>query len=162
VAATRPLLAALALVGVGIAGSWGLGSLPGTLALSAAGLLAAAARWWSAARRRARGADGTACSLAFALAWAVAGALPARASAAVQVFAPTLADGVWIARPVEPGRAVGNLRQPNHLSSLLLWAAIAVVALLELARRAGCAGARRRGFALLVVAVVLTASRTGR
>jgi O-antigen ligase len=57
------------------------------------------------------------------------------------------------------GRAVGNLRQPNHLSSLLLWAAIAVVPLLELRRlRLGAALAL---FALMIFAVVLTASRTG-
>ncbi len=77
----------------------------------------------------------------------------------VQVFAPALPDGDWIARSSLAGRAVGNLRQPNHLSSLLLWSAIAVVPLLEL-------GTIRRGlgralFALMVFAVVLTASRTG-
>ena len=33
---------------------------------------------------------------------------------------------------LSPGRAVGNLRQPNHLASLLLWSAIAAVGLLEL------------------------------
>ena len=43
--------------------------------------------------------------------------------ALVQVFAPQLADGVWIAGTSASiaGRAAGNLRQPNHLSSLLLW-----------------------------------------
>jgi hypothetical protein len=43
----------------------------------------------------------------------------------VQVFAPDWPDGDWIAASGIVGRAVGNLRQPNHLSSLLLWSAIA-------------------------------------
>ena len=38
------------------------------------------------------------------------------------LFWPALADGSWIARSGVPGRAVGNMRQPNHLASLLLWA----------------------------------------
>ncbi|MFM7704682.1 MAG: Wzy polymerase domain-containing protein, partial [Rubrivivax sp.] len=57
------------------------------------------------------------------------------------------------------GRAVGNLRQPNHVASLLLWSSIALVALVELGRL------RPRwawpALALLMWAVVLTASRTG-
>ena len=102
----------------------------------------------------------TACCVGFALA-----GLPNVVIAAVQVFAPQLADGDWIARSAILGRAVGNLRQPNHLSSLLLWSAIAVVALLELGR---FGDPQRRGrwvawpcLALLLGAVVLTASRTG-
>ena len=57
----------------------------------------------------------------------------------VQVFAPDWPDGEIIARSGMPGRAVGNLRQPNHLSSLLLWAMIALVALFELRRVASMA-----------------------
>ena len=77
----------------------------------------------------------------------------------MQVFWPELADGDWIAVSGSPGRAVGNLRQPNHLSSLLLWACIATLALLQMRRLAWrlalvC-------MAVLVFAVVLTASRTG-
>ena len=66
-------------------------------------------------------------------AWLLAGVL-STAIGVVQVFAPEWADGNFIARTGLLGRAVGNLRQPNHLSSLLLWSAIAVVPLLE-ARR---------------------------
>ena len=54
---------------------------------------------------------------------------------------------------------MGNLRQPNHLSSLLLWAGIATVALVDLRRLGRRAGAAV--LAALVFAVVLTASRTG-
>ncbi|MEY4754516.1 MAG: hypothetical protein RJA44_2191, partial [Pseudomonadota bacterium] len=79
--------------------------------------------------------------------------------ALVQVFMPTVADGFWIAYPTTPGRAIGNMRQPNQLSTLLLWACAAAVWL----------GLRWRWafglLALLLVAlvsgVVLTASRTG-
>ncbi|HLL17415.1 MAG TPA: Wzy polymerase domain-containing protein, partial [Rubrivivax sp.] len=79
--------------------------------------------------------------------------------ALTQVFIPDLPDGNWLAASGLPGRAVGNLRQPNHLSSLLLWGCIAVIALHELGRL-------RRAFAAVllgafVFAVVLTASRTG-
>lgn len=97
----------------------------------------------------------------FCLAWITAGVLNA-AVALVQVFAPSWPDGSWIAHSSLPGRAVGNLRQPNHLSSLLLWSLIAVAGALELrllGRRALVVAAALG--ALLTFAVVLTASRTG-
>jgi O-antigen ligase len=76
----------------------------------------------------------------------------------IQVFAPAGADGVLIARSGIVGRAVGNLRQPNHLASLMMWAAVAAVFLTE--RRA-----MRRALPPLLFAfvftVVLSASRTG-
>jgi len=77
----------------------------------------------------------------------------------VQVFAPSWADGTWIARSYIDGRAVGNMRQPNHLSSLLLWAIVAVVWLGEV-RVLQRVGAQALA-ALFVLVVVLTASRTG-
>ena len=48
----------------------------------------------------------------------------------LQVFWPQWTDGEWIAR-VGNGRAAGNLRQPNHLSSLLLWSLVALAWLAE-------------------------------
>ncbi len=45
----------------------------------------------------------------------------------VQVFFPEVADSVWIAATAADGRASGNLRQPNHLSSLLVWSLVALV-----------------------------------
>lgn len=76
----------------------------------------------------------------------------------IQVFAPDWADGNVIARSGIAGRAVGNLRQPNHLASLMMWASVASVFLTG----------RRGGRALLpvllaafVFTVVLSASRTG-
>lgn len=81
------------------------------------------------------------------------------ALAVVQVFLPTLPDGTWIARSGLPGRAVGNLRQPNHLSSLTLWSAIAVVPLMESWKERRWIGSVL--MALFVFTVELTASRTG-
>ena len=82
----------------------------------------------------------------------------------MQVFGPAWADGTLIARTGHVGRAVGNLRQPNHLSSLLVWALIALVPLAHGRRffRAALPGSLALGLGLLLVwAVVLTASRTG-
>ena len=155
---TGALLAALALLAGAAAASWGLGALPSSLGLSAIGTLAAAAVLVLAGAAVGLRAD--ADRLFAALAWGLllAGLLNV-AVACVQVFAPALADGAVIARSSLPGRAVGNLRQPNHLSSLLLWACIAAVVLVQvgrLPRRAGAVAGL-----LLVGAVVLTASRTG-
>jgi O-antigen ligase len=149
---------ALGLVGLGVAGSWGLGSLPASLGLSALGLLFAAVVLAAAGAAARRHPHSVALFSAFAGAWVIAGVLNVLV-AIVQVFAPDLADGNFIASTSLPGRAVGNLRQPNHLSSLLLWAAIATVALAELG-----ALSRRLTVALMAVfvfGVVLTASRTG-
>jgi O-antigen ligase len=76
----------------------------------------------------------------------------------VQVFMPQWADGSWIAQ-ISGGRAAGNLRQPNHLSSLLLWSLVALVWLAERGR-VGRFTAPALG-ALLLAGIVLSASRTG-
>lgn len=78
---------------------------------------------------------------------------------AIQVFAPTWADGDWIARTSLPGRAIGNMRQPNHVASLLCMACLAVIWL-------GVKAPRLRAYswpllALFALSIVLTASRTG-
>ncbi|MBP6339000.1 MAG: pilin glycosylation ligase domain-containing protein, partial [Vitreoscilla sp.] len=119
---------------------------------------------WTSRLPDGQGGDGSAA--AFASAMLLAGLLSA-AVAMVQVFAPSWtswADGHVIARSGLPGRAVGNLRQPNHLSSLLLWALIAWVPLANgrrwFAQRMPDAAWAALGM-VLVLAVVLTASRTG-
>jgi O-antigen ligase len=86
----------------------------------------------------------------------------------VQMFFPELANGVVIARSGVVGSAVGNMRQPNHLASLLMWACVAAVWLEQggwLARRlrsalAGTAALYVMLF-LFVFCVVLSGSRTG-
>ena len=109
--------------------------------------------------------------------WVAAG-LASSSAALVQVFAPDSPDGNWIAHSSVAGRAVGNLRQPNHLSSVLLWAAIALVGWLEIRRHQTVSSNSSyrsmewkqprwlpigtwlcMGF--FIWAVVLTASRTG-
>ncbi len=79
--------------------------------------------------------------------------------ALVQVFVPQWADNTWIAQVGPHARAAGNLRQPNHLSTLLLWSLVAVVWLLAAGRLSLAAALPLSG--LLVFALVLSASRTG-
>lgn len=115
----------------------------------------------------------------WALLAVIAAGVASSTVAMVQVFAPGWPDGNFLAHSSVPGRAGGNLRQTNHLSSVLLWAAIAMVGWLEIqrcgSRPAGPQQApldahqsalkRRVGpwlcMTLLVWAIVLTASRTG-
>ncbi len=99
----------------------------------------------------------------FFAAWLVAGSAGV-AIGLVQVFVPDAADGHWIARSSIVGRAVGNVRQPNHLATLLLWSAVAVVPLMETAavRRHRAAGAAMCAlFTLMLFGIVLSGSRTG-
>jgi hypothetical protein len=152
------VLAALGVLAAAAAGSWLLGGLPASLALSAIGTLAAAAVVAAGAAGSSPRLDPADTFAAFSWAWLGAGLLNV-AIAVVQVFWPDLPDGNWVAVSGIAGRAVGNLRQPNHLSSLLLWSCIAVVALVEMQRLAWRWGAALG--AALVFAVVLTASRTG-
>ena len=132
--------------------------LPWALALSNAALLAAAglAATFGADTRRV--GKGSYVFTAFCIALVLAGMFSC-AIGIVQVYAPGLSDGDWIARTSVDGRAVGNLRQPNHLCSLLLWAIVAVIWL-------GEARVMRRGIALSLAAlmlfvVVLSGSRSG-
>jgi O-antigen ligase len=149
---------ALVLLGVSSLASRFWAGLPWSLALCGFGMLAtailvvmiaAAAQSTGWARR---------AFLAFCVGLVFAGVLSSLIGI-VQVFAPQWPDGEWIAKTYIPGRAVGNMRQPNHLSSLLVWAVIAAVWL-------GETGAIRRWASaaltmLFVFVIVLTASRTG-
>jgi O-antigen ligase len=155
-----PLLAAVGLLLMAALWSWGPGALPASLALSSVATLAAAALLLvaGAGARAWGGARALDLFAAFCWAWVIAGLLNV-AVAWVQVFSPGLSGGDFIAASGLPGRAVGNLRQPNHLSSLLLWACIGVVALLELRRLSWRWAAPL--WVALVFTVVLTASRTG-
>ena len=155
---TAALSATIAGLVLAACGSWLWCSLPASLALSAIGSLLVAWLVALAGAASARAPLGLTVFTAFCWGLLTAGVLGV-AIGAVQVFMPEWADGDWIAHSGIPGRAVGNLRQPNHLSSLLLWAAVALVALHELRRLA-----TRLTFvvmALLIFALVLTASRTG-
>jgi len=136
-------------------------SLPTALAWSALALTAATLVVACNATGYANGGSSAAPNLFFAL--LLTGGL-STLIALIQVFAPAWADGDFIARSGLPGRAVGNLRQPNHLSSLLMWALVAWVPVVQggyinqtRIRRAVALGVA----ALMAWAVVLTASRTG-
>ena len=155
---TRWLLAALSLVMAGVAVSWGAGSLPLSLALQAAGLLAGAAVMVVTGAAAAQQGQGPATMSALAIGLLAAGLLGSGV-ALVQVFAPSWTDGNLIAHSGVAGRAVGNLRQPNHLGSLLLWALAAVTLLAE--RRTLPRWAAWACCAVMVLAIELTASRTG-
>ena len=148
----------LALLGAAVLWSWGWRGLPQSLALSATALLAACALLVAAGLSASQRDDRETMFAIFCWAWVGAGLLNL-VVAGVQVFAPAWADGHWIGIPNTRGRAMGNLRQPNHLSSLLMWAGVAVVGLLLLRRMALAWAAAL--LAAMVFGVVLTASRTG-
>ncbi len=129
----------------------GLGLMGGGMALAAA--LAA----WSGWRAGGSAERGTLSALFFGgLAMAgVAGTL----LALVQVFHPEWADGRWVAIPTMAGRAVGNLRQPNHFSTLMVFACVGVAWLGARGRLP--VGLATAGLAAFIGVIVLTASRTG-
>ena len=151
------LTAAWMMLSAGAAVSWARSGLPTALFWSSVGLLGAGAMvlYFGLAL-----ADSRARWVAFVtvcLALTVAGTFSA-GLAVVQVHLPTWANGGWVA-DVAGGRAAGNLRQANHLSSLMLWSILATVAL-------GEARVLRHAWVLSIVAactyaLVLTASRTG-
>ncbi len=164
------LLAALGLLAAACIGSCAWNGLPLSIAASNLAFVAAAALLLLlGAATTAAGADGPAFR-ALCMALLVAGLL-STAVGAVQVLAPEWADGHWIALTALEGRASGNLRQPNHLSSLLLWSLVAGVWLAESGGAADgdvfARPARWRwplamlALAALVFGVVLSASRTG-
>ena len=152
------LQAALALLMAAALASPFWAGLPWSLSLSAVALLAAAALAAQAGATLAHRGVAVPAFSAFCIGMLVAGVLSS-AVGLVQVFAPAWADGNFIARSYIEGRAVGNMRQPNHLSSLLLWSIVAALWL-------GEAGVIRRwGSTLLgllfIFVAVLSASRTG-
>ena len=154
------LALALAILCVAIIASWTLGSLPTSLALPPLLMLVAACFVAALGARAAQGGDedGLQPFAPFAFGMLAVGVLSALV-AVIQVYLPKLADGVFIAQSGIPGRAVGNLRQPNHLASLLVWSAIALVPLVEWGRIPRWLG----GILLLFImyAVFLSGSRTG-
>ncbi len=141
--------------------------LPATLTLSTLALLAAAALALRVGGASSRDEAGRMAFQAGCAALLLTGVISV-GLALVQVFAPDLADGDWIARTSTPGRAGGNLRQPNHLSSLLLWAMAALLWLHEtLAERRAVPQLKPVRvltavlMLLLIFGDVLTVSRTG-
>lgn len=151
-------LGALGLMLLSVIGSWHFAGLPLGLTLSAMGVIASAMLVLWVAAAVAREGHGASAFNAFCIALIVTGVLSTLVGM-VQVFAPQWADGHWIATASVPGRASGNLRQPNHLSSLLLWAALALVWMLETGRIHRTVAATLGS--LFMLGLVLSASRTG-
>jgi O-antigen ligase len=152
--------AALAVLAVSALASPAAGDLPIELAVSAGGAVLLAVLVLAAG---AAAAPTPPLWTGFFAAWLIAGMAGVLIGLA-QVFLPDAVDGTWIARSSIPGRAVGNLRQPNHLATLLLWSAVAVVPLLEarvLLRHAATKVVFGALFAAMLFGVVLSGSRTG-
>ncbi|SHM81109.1 O-antigen ligase [Rhizobacter sp. OV335] len=166
-APARATLAALLMLVVAALAAAAHG-LPWPLVVSSAGMLLAACVVLVVGFLVGRSPDQRAPVFnAFCVALCIAGLL-SFIVAIIQSFAPQWADGNWIARPATPGRAGGNLRQPNHLSSLLVWSLVALACLheawAERPRDPHLAIARVASLfamAALVFAIVLTVSRTG-
>jgi O-antigen ligase len=163
----RALWTALALMALAVLWSCVSTGLPMGLALSAWGMLGAAALVLSVGAEVQRQGHGDSAYRAFCWALLIAGIL-SLAVALVQYFMPALADGRWIAHSNGAGRIGGNLRQPNHLSSLLLWSMVALVWLHDTtiesqAQRPHTAARCTTALLLfgMLLGVVLTVSRTG-
>lgn len=134
------------------------GALPAGLGLMGGGMALGALLTLRAGWRAGQSLGRLAIAEAFFGALTAAGVV-GMVLALIQVFHPGWADGMLVAEPTMPGRAVGNLRQPNHFSTLLVFSCAG----------AGWLGARRRlpGWlasalvAFFIWGIVLTASRTG-
>lgn len=135
-----------------------LGGQPWALALSGAALIASAALVAALGGAAARSGLGGSVFLALCVAFLLAG-LASCVIGMIQVYVPTWADGELIARSTVVGRSVGNLRQPNHLCSLLLWSIAAALWLGEAQYLRRALGIAFAGVMLFVV--VLSGSRSG-
>ncbi len=152
------LFAAMVLTALSALAASMFGLVPWSLSLSAVGTIAAAVLVAAIAASAQRAGLGARAFRAFCIGLVIAGVASALIGL-LQVFAPHAPDGDWIAIAAIAGRATGNLRQPNHLSSLLLWS---VVAAIWLGEAKALEGRLAAGLAIAFIYVVmLSASRTG-
>lgn len=134
--------------------------LPLSLALESLALLFAALAVYLAGAGMRESLRGSAFSW---LAWGLllAGLLSLIVSV-IQVFAPDWTNSWLIARSGLPGRAIGNMRQPNHLASLMMWACVAVTYLCDQMRLGRVSAVALPGLLFaFIFTIVLSASRTG-
>ncbi len=162
--AVAPLVVAITLVAMGCAVSLLGGALPTSLGIATLGILAMAAL--IALHGASMGArDPATFFRPFAVA-VVAGGLGGALIGILQCFAPGILDNQIVALSHFPGRAAGNIGQPNQLSDTLLWALVALVPLVHAKdgqpprSRAALAGFATMAL-LLLFALVLSGSRTG-
>ncbi len=158
--AVAPAVAALGLLLIASLAAASTGSVNQGWALVFAACVAAAGAVLLAAAKSASGDEAVHARLmrAFHLSLVAAGALSA-CIAMVQIFWPEWSGSQWVAGTAGGGRAVGNVRQANQLSSLLLFAAASLATWVALRRL-------RRSVAwglmtVLVVGMVLSGSRAG-
>ncbi len=157
----RALQAALAFLLLAALAAPFWASAPWSLALSSAGLIAAASLTALVGSSLQRAGRGTLAFRALCIGLVVAG-VASSLIGIVQVYLPTWADGNWIAPSGIAGRAVSNMRQPNHMSSLLLWGIIAAVWLSDTAGATRTVRTVARCAVLLMLfGLVLSGSRTG-
>lgn len=125
-----------------------------------AGVLVAAALVLWATARQAAAAPGAARELArpMARAWTAAG-LGCVLVAGVQMLSPEGGLGGLVSPGTTPGRAVGNMRQPNHLATALICAMVWTVWWMAEVWRAahGPRAPRQRAQVLLLFAISLAA-----
>ena len=155
---TRALLASLAILVMAALAASVYAAAPWPLSLSSAGTLLAAALAVAIGASAERAGLGERAFHACCIALTIAG-IASSAIGLIQVFAPNLPDGDWVAVAAIAGRATGNLRQPNHLSSLLLWSIVGVLWLGE--RRTIYRQVAGVLAFVFVWVVMLSASRTG-
>jgi O-antigen ligase len=158
---TPTVLFALAIVAFASLASPTLTRLPWGLALSATGAVGAAGLVLLASppALRKAGVEYTAVNVALVFVGLVSVFI-----AWSQVFVPSAVGTEWIAHSATPGRAVGNLRQPNHLATLLLWAALASIPLASSSAMRPQTAIKWCGavaFCLPLFGIVLSGSRTG-
>ncbi len=157
----RALQAALALLLLAALAAPLWASTPWSLALSAAGLIGAASLAAMLGASLQRAGRGALAFRALCIGLVVAG-VASSLIGIVQVYAPAWADGNWVAPSGIAGRAVSNMRQPNHMSSLLLWGVIAAVWLGDTAGASRAARSVAQACVLLMLlGLVLSGSRTG-
>lgn len=131
--------------------TWGLAMMAAAICLSA---------WWLLQTGWRSGLQGRAPEVMDLVAMGLTGAAWCGVVlGSIQVFWPEMADGDLIARSVVAGRAVGNLRQPNHLSTLMVMGLCGAVWLGRRGRLPVWLSALT--VALSIGVVVGTASRTG-
>ncbi len=157
-AQVRPALKLLAAFASAVLGSWAVLDIPAAYTLATLGFLGSAAVLVCAGAGLAGSTELSKIFAVFCRGLILAGMFNAGVSL-LQVYQPALLDGVLLGQSVLPGRAVGNLRQPNHLAYLLLWSLLATAMLYQLGQlqRIWVWGMS----AVLMSAMVLSASRTG-
>jgi len=159
----QPLLLALAVVAAACVLSIGTGRLPSSPGIVQLGMIGLAA---CLALHGASAAEHGAMRSFVPFAGVLAGTGAASAAVAVvQIVAYRHIDNSFIALPLQPGRAAGNIGQANQFADTLLWALVALVPLAQhlsaASRHAGKILAALGLVALFyLLGIVLTGSRT--